>query len=255
MSLSSSSSLLSLLSIAVIGATTACSFQLGEQTKGEQGVLSFEYTSLDCLFGCGVEKPALAGSEVTITTRGLDPSKRYAASMTGASIGKITRQSESCSCTSSSGSTSSSRGVDATASCGAGETKECFHQVTIATDKVGDAKLEMRVGNELVDSTTIKARAATRIDVTARIDGNDLPPKDGTYEAKVGTSVYLSAKAYDDNGPLVTGDDGIALASADKKVLSVQSYLLGVRAVSAGETDLTLTATGTQSVMRFRIVE
>lgn len=245
----------SFLAFAVLTTTAACSIELGDQTKGDEGVLSFEYTSLDCLFGCGLDKPTLVGSEVTITTRGLDPSKRYTAKLATNAIGKIVRQDQSCSCTSSSGNTTTTRGVDPGATCAAGEEKSCFHQVTVSTENVGDAKLEIRVGDTLVDSTTMKARAATSIDVSARADGNDLVQKDGVYEAKVGTSIYLTATPYGESGQLITGGESIKLQSADPKIVKAQGYLLGLRAMATGETDVRITATGAANVLKFRIVE
>ncbi len=145
--------------------------------------------------------------------------------------------------------------MDPGSTCSAGEEKSCFHQVTVEAVNVGDAKLEIRTGETLVDSTTMKSRAATRIDVSARAEGNDLAPKDGVYEAKIGTSIYLSATAYGEGGQLITGGKSMRLQSSDPKVLKAESYLLGVRAMATGETEVKLTATGAESVLRFRIVE
>lgn len=252
----SPSLLVSVLAGALAAGCSISAFELGERTTGETGTLAFEYTELSsCLFGCGLDKAVLLGSEVTITTTRLDPNKRYTARLATNAIGKISRQSESCSCTVTRGGESTSSSVEPTATCSNGATKECFHQLTIATSDAGEVKLEMLADGTLADRATVKVRDAKRIELAAKIQGDPIALEDGAYRVRIGTNVSIVAKAFDDGGELVSGKGGITLRSADSKVLKPQEYFLGAMAMATGEADLTVSASGVETVATFRIFE
>ncbi|MBS2013458.1 MAG: hypothetical protein JST00_11250 [Deltaproteobacteria bacterium] len=247
-----------LVSMTVGLVATGCStrLDLAERTTGDSGVLRFEYTTLEgCLLGCDLGRPALVGSDLTVTTRGLDPSKRYVARLAAGTIGTIVRQSEKCSCATTNGSSTQSSSIAPEGTCAAGAQKSCFHQATIAVKTAGETKLELLTGDEIVDRVTVRSRDADRLELQATVDQEPLALRDGAYETRVGTSISLDARAFAGDVELVVGDGSLSVKSADPRILTAESLFLGAKAVAPGNASLTTkSASGAERTVQFRVV-
>lgn len=250
------------LALALTASTLAlagCDFHIGEDTAGETGKLRFEYSSNDCLFGCGLDKLALEGSKVTVVATGGEPGTRMSARLASGAFAKISDQRENCTCKSD----KATRLVDAVESCKVGETREsCSLAVDIETTGSGDAKLEIVDGAaKLTDRVTVKVRPAARINITARANGKDLTATDGAFDVKLGDALEIETDVLGaDGGQMIFTEHGVHHAYGDEAVLrankkeligrtDVQSIVTG----RAGETTVTISAPGAQTVARFRV--
>ncbi len=262
LSSSSSSSVLVPLALLMIAvAPAACtSVELGERSTGERGTLAFEYTSLDCLFGCALDKPALLGSTVSIQVSQLDPSKTYVARLGENGFGSITTQSQSCSCTSSSGGTTTSHSVGAGEPCSGGEIRACTLSVSLSAKTETDGMLEISSEAGLEDRIVVKARRAKQLNVTARIGESTVELNQGVLVVPVGKRIAFDVRASDGTNPLVIGTGGITLESDDRQVVQADSSfgsVLGARAVKVGETVVTIQSGGNGNSLStgLRVVE
>jgi hypothetical protein len=57
-----------LIGFASFAVVAACNFELGDDTEGDMGNLRFSYSGNGCFFGCSLDKNALQGSLVTVSS-------------------------------------------------------------------------------------------------------------------------------------------------------------------------------------------
>jgi hypothetical protein len=240
-------------------AAAGCSASLGDKTDGENGNLRFSYNGRGCLFGCGLDRSALQGSMVTITSEGGDPDVRPTARIVDPAVARVSSQRESCSCTSQSKSSSHSRSVDPGDTCTSTEKKACSLSLDIETTQAGDPKLEIVDGaGSLIDRVTLHVRPAARIDVTVQ-QGATLVG--GVYEVKKGFKVKLESRVFDvDGGEAVFARHGMSFDYADKSIVQPDSAVLvgsteveDMIAPGAGDTTVTVKAPGAQKIVRLRV--
>lgn len=220
--------------------------------------LSFAYASLSsCEYTCRPARQSLlVGSEITVTTTELDASRRYTARLTTDAVGRITRQSERCACATTTAAGSTKRDIEPSDGCADGATKTCTHQATIATTNVGDTEFELHADGELDGHTTIKVRAAGRLDFTVTELGTRLFAIGGVHRIRVGAAVRVVASAYgDDGGMLVIGSGGVRAGSSAPDRLEVGNGYLEAVGIAEGDAELTLSAAGAETVARFSVGE
>jgi hypothetical protein len=251
--LASSAVLLSLSSV-------ACSASLGDKTDGDNGALRFSYSGRGCLFGCGLDRSALQGSMVTVSSEGGDPDVRPFARIVDSALAKVSAQRESCSCTTTSKASSQSRSIEPGDTCATAEKKSCSLSLDIETLNAGDPKLEIVDGaGTLIDRVTLHVRPAARIDVTVKEGAVDMG---GVYEVKNGFKVKLESHVYDvDGGEAVFARHGMSFDYADASILQPDSAVLigstdveDMIAKGTGETSVKVHAPGAEKIVRFRVV-
>jgi hypothetical protein len=245
-----------LLSVAAAG----CSFELGQKTDGENGNLRFAYSGDGCLFGCGLDRTALQGSMVSVSVEGGDANVRPTARVSDASIARVSRQTETCSCRSETNGKSSSRGIEPNASCAKGETKSCSVGLEIETSGSGDAKLEIGdPSGKVIDRVTVRVRPAARIEIDVK---QGATKKGDVYEVQDGFKVKLGSKVYDaDGAETFFTKHGVSHEYADRSIIKPDSAVLigstdveDMIADGTGETTVTVHAEGADKVVRFRVV-
>ncbi len=225
-------------------ALAACSFKLGDDSPGALGNARFEYQSDGCAFGCGLDKTALQGSRVTIVATTSDPSKApQKAFFDSPTIGTIAYQMPSV--TNSNGESSFTINVD------------------IETTGAGDGTLEIvdAKGN-VIDRATVHVQPAARIDLSVSVADKALAPKGDTYEIAQNQSVKLGAAVYGADGqPLVFTQHGVSHDYADKtivrpddKVLFGSTDVEDMVSGRAGDTTVTVRATGASAVAKFHVL-
>ncbi len=241
--------------------TAACSIKLGDKTDGEKGTMTFAYDGPGCLFGCGLDRSALQGAQVSLTAKGGDPNVRQTARISERSIATVADQHQTCSCDSSSGSHSSSRTVEPAATCTSGETKSCSLAIDLETANEGDAKLEIvDPSGNVIDRVTVHVRPAARIDLKVE-QGNGTKVAD-VYQVRVGDKVTIEAHAFDaSGGETLFTKHGISHDYADTTVIGPDdSVLFGssdvedMVAKTPGDTTVKVYAPGAVQLVRFHVM-
>lgn len=208
----------------VLALVTGCN--LDTETDGTKGVEEFSYSSSQCgLLGCGLDKPTLQGSRITIMASGGDTSLRPTAKLAHGNVGSIASQSETCSCAQDNNTRSLDQPSD---SCRSGETKSCSLSIDIETTTAGDDTLEIHEpSGALRDSISFHVRAASRIDTTLSDSGNPLLAVNGVYNTHMGAALQLHSDVYDSaNQPLVFSEHGLSFAYADKTLLAPNTNVI-----------------------------
>lgn len=240
--------------------TAACSFKLGDKTDGEKGTMTFAYDGPGCFFGCGLDRSALQGSQVSVSAKGGDADVAQTARIAESSIARVSDQHEACSCDSSSGSQSNSRSIEPSARCSSGETKSCNLSVDIETTAEGDAHLEIvDPKGALIDRVTVHVRPAARIDVSV----NGVAINDGQLTTvRNGDKVKLESHAFDANGDeALFTKHGISHDYGDTTILAPDdAVLIGTTNVEdmiarePGDTTVKVHAPGAEQLVRFHVV-
>jgi hypothetical protein len=238
-----------------------CSAKLGEKTDGENGALRFSYTNASgCIFGCGLDRPALQGSMVTVMSEGGNPDIRATARLVDPTVARIAAQTESCRCTSHTENSSESHSIDAGDRCVSGQTKECSLSLDVETSQAGDPKLEIVDGSGgLIDRVTLHVRPAARIDVRVKEGATEIG---GVYEVKKGFKVKLESHVFDvDGGEAVFAKHGMSFDYGDESIVKPDTAVIfgsteveDMIAPGVGETTVKVRATGAEKVVRFRVV-
>jgi hypothetical protein len=240
-------------------ASVGCTFNtdLTPETTGNEGKLQFQYVTSSCLLGCGIDHSVVQGALAAVSIKGSDGSVRMNARLVGAPVGRISAQTESCSCEGGGGS----RGIEPGVACGAQETKSCTLAVDIETSQIGDAKLEIvDPTGKLIDSAPIHVHGAARIDLDVREGARQVG---GAYEVKQGYKVKLAARVFDADGTeLLFTKHGVAHVYGDRDLIKPDAaVIVGASDVEdmiagskTGETTVTVTAPGAASTVRFRVV-
>ena len=229
----------STLAVTVLGA--GCGPAWSETTTSRSGsdtsTLTFEYSS--CPFGCGLGRPALQGSTLTIAVKGGAANAKLSARLTGTPVGRIADQSYSC------------------------DSGACILSLTIETTHEGDAKLEAvdPTGN-VVDAATLSVQPAASLEVN--VDGRRYVADGGFHDVKQGDRLPVSTRALSADGKgLFFSRHGISQEYANKAivgpgdgfVLFGETIVEDAIANTVGETTLTLRAGGAESVVRFRVTK
>jgi hypothetical protein len=240
---------------------TACSIKLGDKTEGEKGAMTFAYDGRGCLFGCGLDRSALQGAQITVNASGGNASVRPTARIAAATVARVSKQTESCSCDSKTGSTSNSRSVEPSETCASGETKSCTLSVDIEAAGAGDAELEVvDPKGGLIDRVTIHVRPAARLDIT--VDG--LAVKDGEpTTVRSGEAVKLETHAFDADGSEelftkhgISHDYGdTAVIAPDPAVIIGSTDIEDMIAVSPGDTTVKVYAPGAARVVQIHVTK
>lgn len=240
--------------------TAACNFKLGDKTEGDKGTMTFAYDGPGCLFGCGLDRSALQGSQVSLTAKGGDANVRQTARIAESSIARVSDQHESCSCDSSSGNQSKSNSIEPSAKCASGETKSCNLAVDLETGDQGDAHLEIvDPTGALIDRVTVHVRPAARIDV--KVNGSAV--KEGeVVTLRNFDKVGLESHAFDANGDeALFTKHGISHDYGDTTILAPDDAVLfgstnteDMIAKEPGDTTVKVYAPGASQLVRFHIV-
>jgi hypothetical protein len=247
-------------------ALTACSFepfQLGSETKGQNGKLAFHYSSSQCGFGCALDRPVVLGAMITVQATGGDPDVRYGLRLASPDMGTLV-PTEACTCTRQLGASSSeSHPVDAATACASGEKKSCVESADIQTLAAGDATLLVvdPAGNT-VDSVGFAVRPAERIDSTVSVNGAAVQKaSDGTYPARAGDRVSVHSVVYSGTAAMVFTKHGLIPEYSDSTVLASAGDTLGATDVEdavakgPGTATLTMKAQGADATVNVRVAK
>jgi len=224
------------ITLAGTGCAPAWSETTTSNTPGEKGALTFEYDS--CVFGCGLDRPALQGSAVTLEVQGGTANAGLVARLSNPAVGTIANQYYSC------------------------DEGTCSLFVDIETKQAGETRVEVadKTG-ALVDGVALRVHAAARIDVD--VHGHEAAA-DGVFSVKQGEKLEVESTVFDaDGAKLAFSHHGVAQVYADKGIVGPDDELelFGrsdvEKAVAnrAGETTLALRAVGAESIVRFRVTK
>jgi hypothetical protein len=241
--------------------TAACSIKLGDKTEGDKGALAFAYDGRGCFFGCGLDRSALQGAQISVNASGGDANVRPTARISAQTIARVSNQTESCSCGSKSGSTSSSHSVEPSAKCASGETKSCTLSIDIETAGAGDAELEVfDPKGALIDRAAIHVRPAARLDITV----NGISIKDGEPTVVLNREkVKLETHAFDADGSEelftkhgISHDYGdTTVIAPDPAVIIGSTDIEDMIAVSPGDTTVKVYAPGAERVVQIHVTK
>ncbi len=136
---------------------TACSFQVGSQTNGDQGRATFSYDA--CLFGCTVDQPMMDGTRESIQVHASSIPRVTVSSSDPSILGVGDATHDCCQ------SDGTCATVDLATVCGIGETTSFLH-VNVVAQHAGTAKLELRTqdGN-VFDSVSMTIASAASLSV------------------------------------------------------------------------------------------
>jgi hypothetical protein len=139
-------------------AASGCSLKLGESTSGELGRVNFAYAT-DCLFGCGMNRSLIVGSQaiISVTSVANDSGVTAVSGTPGVASFKVER---SCWCDQTSNDSSSTYSIDKDQSCPSGWTKDCENTIEVTALSTGDTELELDdATGQLIDRTPVHVRA------------------------------------------------------------------------------------------------
>lgn len=241
--------------------TVGCSIKLGDKTEGEKGAMTFAYDGRGCLFGCGLDRSALQGAQISVNVSGGNPNVRPTARIAAETIARVSNQTESCSCGSTRGSTTTSHSVEPSATCASGETKTCTLSVEIETAGAGDADLEVvDPKGGLIDRVAIHVRPAARLDITVA----GMAVKDGEpTTVRSGEKVKLETHAFDADGSEelftkhgISHDYGdTTIIAPDSSVILGSTEVEDMIALSPGDTSVKVYAPGNERVVRIHVTK
>jgi hypothetical protein len=190
---------------------TGCHVELGQHTKGERGVLSFEYTSgRGCFFGCGLDKPMLRGTVETVVVTG--PSALRTAKPVTAPADKVTVKE-------------GTSGVDGNG--------ELFRSFAVAAQDAGDVALFLVDDQSvIVDDVTLHVRDAARLTAEWTVPNPNHSPdeKDWSPSPMVtlsGNDVSVRLTAYDGTGQALQAEQGVTVTISDDNVVAIQQLASG----------------------------
>jgi hypothetical protein len=241
--------------------TAACSIKLGDKTEGEKGTMAFAYDGRGCFFGCGLDRSALQGAQISVSASGGDASVRKTARIAAETIARVSNQTESCSCESRQGSSSTSNSVEPSATCPSGQTKTCTLSIDIETAGAGDAELEVvDPKGALIDRVAVHVRPAARLDIT--VDG--MAVKDGEpTTVRPGEKVKLETHAFAADGSEelftkhgISHDYGdTTIIAPDSSVILGSTEVEDMIALSPGDTAVKVYAPGAERVVLLHVTK
>jgi hypothetical protein len=204
-------------------------------TEGDKGALTFEYDA--CLFGCGLDRPALQGSAVTLEVKGGAADAALVARLAGGAAATISNQNYSCTAA------------------------DCRLFVTVETKDAGEAKVEVTdKSGKLVDGAVLHVRPAARIDVEVR---GRTAGADGVHAVREGEKLAVKSTVLAaDGAELIFSYHGVSQTYADESIVGPdEGVVLGATDVEdalakkAGDTSLAIRAVGAETVVRFRVTK
>ncbi|MFO0617014.1 MAG: hypothetical protein U0414_30745 [Polyangiaceae bacterium] len=240
------------LSCALLVASTAaaCSpIDLDQRTEGNEGTLMFSYAGdafLECLFGCGIDKPMMTHSSVRILVDGADPADVLTARASEKSAAVEAFEAHlSCTATDADGSVHD-RDVTRDEPCAANEERRVFWEAEVAASSPGTFDLEIVKSGDVVDSLTLVAKDATRVEM--RADGASDPVP--TLKLQPGATRVVVPTFFAESGEELAsgvrgdawtfGDEAIARPGSPFELLFGPLSGVVVEGVAAGETAVNL---------------
>lgn len=217
--------LTALVGAATLGvALTGCDpIDLDQRTRGEEGTLAFSYAGkgfLDCLFGCGIDRPLMTHSDVTIVIGDADPAWILTGRTTSMGASVVTFEDHLSCVAEDPDGTTHDRDVTRDEPCAANEERRVVWVAELDASQPG--KFDFEVVDEkgdLVDTLPLDARDATRAEV--RNGSGDAEPLAALHVA-VGATEVVTAK-YFDGQELASGIGGEAWSFADPSIAKAGS--------------------------------
>lgn len=223
---------------------------LDQRTRGEEGTLAFSYAGkgfLDCLFGCGIDRPMMTHSAVTLVIGDADPAWILSARTTSSNA-TVELFEEHLSCTSEDADgTTHDRDVTREEPCAGNEERHVVWVAEIAASKPESFDLEIvDDSGDLVDTLPLVAKDAASADLhTSSTEDPISSLHVGIGEAAVVTPTFLDASG----GELASGisaadwtftDTSIAKAGSPLNLLFGPWDGLVVEGVATGATTVVL---------------
>lgn len=175
----------SALTCLTLSALAGCGFELGEDTTGDRGRLEFSYTE-ECLFGCSVRQPMMAGSTEEIRVTG----KRVRR-------GEVTVESSNESVLTFVGE----RRCDE---------DTCSALVDVTAHAPGEAELIVRdTDGDLVDRVTIEVRAPASFDIEASVETSANFTAGTEFSMRTGQTLFMRTTVRDADGEQLRVSSGL----------------------------------------------
>jgi hypothetical protein len=191
---------------------TACSFQLGSSTSGEDGHAKFEYAS--CFFGCSVDQAMMTGTAESIrVTSSVDipPVTARSTDSSVVSVGEATRE-----CCLPKGSC---RTLVSTEACASGETATLT--VHVVANAPGSAELVLDHEGAVFDAVALTVAQPESLVISCNGTAAITLAKDG--------DCGLAWTAKDAHGATLMASTGVMMTTSDPTVADFSSGLLGTK--------------------------
>jgi hypothetical protein len=229
---------------------SACSIELGDETQGQQGKVSFQYTSLSCFFGCALDRPMLVGSKESISVRGpgVDaPDLRLSSSDPSVATFAVRR---ACYCERKTSDESTSITSSEGEGCDSGYTHACHNTVDATAHGAGSADCILEDGSgALIDRATVRVDEAARAAILDEDKNAGVAP---SFVAKVGETLTVRAVLENARGQELLASEGVHWAVEGDALGQDGCWFCGsdvtmLRAVRPGQARVTLSAAGVAS--------
>jgi hypothetical protein len=225
---------------------TACSFDIGDSTMGEEGVVRFEYSGWSCLFGCDMDQRLLAGTEQTISVTGSGADEAgVAAASTNPRVATFSIDRK-CDCEKSNENGTTYTSSNDGGRCPADFRLTCDNMIKVRTSAPGEAGLELRTSDgELIDRTTVRVAAAASV----TLHGDEGTEIGDSMNMNQGDNVLVSARIVDAEGRELLADKGVTWTIDGGAVASGFCFLCdsdstALMAVAPGDATVAMRATG-----------
>jgi hypothetical protein len=219
---------------------TGCDVQLGKQTRGELGRVSFQYDGNGCFWGCGLDTPMMRGTVERLVATMPSATGTVSLSATPGNLAQVTDGASSL-----------------------GDHGEAYRVVDVSAVDVGDIQLSVTgKDGRLVDRVTASIRDAARLSAQwakqAASHGPDTDDWSSSPTVPLSGDVYLRLSAYDATGRQLQASRGMTVKVSDERIVAVtqlergDSWLL-LKPLASGTATLTATANpgvSTQLIVR-----
>jgi hypothetical protein len=196
--------------LSMIATLTGCNVQLGKQTKGDLGRVSFQYDGWGCGWGCDLYKPLMRGGVQPLTATMPSLSMRTASLSTNPS--KLAQVSDK-------GSSLGDNGV-------------VYRAFDISAADAGDVQFSMMGSDgQPIDHVTVHIREAARLNAQWAKSTPGHSPEDDAWSS--GATAALSGdtdvriNAYDASGQQLQFSRGVTVTVSDQRVVSVRQEQSG----------------------------
>ena len=235
--------------LGISGCSLGPAIDLGNNTEGKEGELEFTYgprAFFDCLFGCPIDAPMLAGATVGVEVVGGDIDDHFRATTSDGSIAAVKyHESYSCASGSSSSAGETTRDVKSNEACKENEERRVLRIAGVTTKRAGSFDLRiLDADGDLVDRVGLVAHDAASVQV---FESGSPVPVSSPLTVAPGNSLELAATIVDAKGnALLTDGDGFSWSSADPEVAATTfDFAAGVSLVFDGDpTTTTLKGVG-----------
>lgn len=236
---------------------TACSFDLGDSSSGDEGAARFEYVGWSCLFGCGMDQRLLAGTEQTISVTGPHADDAgIVASSTDPGVATFTVDRR-CDCEKSDANGTTYMSSNESDGCQPDFRLVCDNMIKVRALAPGEAGLELHASDgALIDRTTVRVAAAASV----TLHGNEGSEIGNSMSMKEGDNVLVSARIVDAEGRELLADKGVTWTIDGSAVESGWCLLCDsdeteLRAVSPGDATVAMRASGVGTSFVVRVVQ